>query len=252
MELSDSRSSVAPALERGLVAFSAITQQPGLNLEELSKSLHCPKSSLSRILDTLVAQGLVERGKDKRYRALYRLVPNQSSSNWDDRLQAAMEDLCLSLGLTVEFYEKRTEGMVITRRREDDRGPIQVRARLGFVRRLTGEIDAVAGVAINALQTPLPNESWRYGSQGERCSLDSTPLRGHLEAMGRLHGDQAYNSNGIRRMAGALMDSSSQLKGVLALAEPFTPQANAQQTERLRALERSIENLQLFLRDHHE
>ena len=52
----------APALDRGLAVLEALDARPGgMSLSEISRSIGSPKNSTSRLLQTLVVRGYVER-----------------------------------------------------------------------------------------------------------------------------------------------------------------------------------------------
>lgn len=52
----------APALDRGLAVLEALDAEPeGMNLTEISKAIGSPKNSTSRLVQTLIARGYVER-----------------------------------------------------------------------------------------------------------------------------------------------------------------------------------------------
>jgi IclR family transcriptional regulator, KDG regulon repressor len=52
----------APALDRGLAILEALDSRPeGMNLSEISRTIASPKNSTSRLLQTLLARGYVER-----------------------------------------------------------------------------------------------------------------------------------------------------------------------------------------------
>jgi DNA-binding transcriptional ArsR family regulator len=52
----------APALDRGLAILEALDARPeGLSLSEISRTIGSPKNSVSRLVQTLMVRGYVER-----------------------------------------------------------------------------------------------------------------------------------------------------------------------------------------------
>ncbi len=103
------------ALARGLVVVHQLSDTPGMSLEQLAKTTGYPKTSLFRIMRTLVEFSLVRRDADGRYQPLARIQPLTDTS-FEDRLQQTMKRLAEETGQTVEWYESGPAGMVITRR----------------------------------------------------------------------------------------------------------------------------------------
>jgi DNA-binding IclR family transcriptional regulator len=139
------------ALARGLVVINQLSNTPGMSLEQLAKTTGYPKTSLFRIMRTLVEFSLVRRDADGRYQPLARIQPLTGTS-FEDRLLQTMKRLTEETGQTVEWYEPGPAGMVITQRVLPKNTEIGVRARVGFIRDWNGELDAVLALGIAHLK----------------------------------------------------------------------------------------------------
>ncbi|MEM1060360.1 MAG: helix-turn-helix domain-containing protein, partial [Verrucomicrobiota bacterium] len=214
----------APALARGLELLRFLEDGAWHSLEDAARSLRLPKASAYRLLATLVQQGLAEKGPDKRYQARWVLRPRDAEQPWRERLEAALERLAESTGCTAEWYQPALEGMRLCRQIAGD-AEVQVVARPGYLRDWSGELDAVAclGYAF-AQEAPEPSDGLSaYLHNGRREALPAEQARRRIEeARAERHAtDVAFNTNGIRRCALAVMDARDRFRGVLALAEAF-------------------------------
>jgi DNA-binding IclR family transcriptional regulator len=97
---------VIPALARGISVLDLLGSHTGsLSLENLAKKTNIPKASLSRILETLVDAGLIERGQDKRFYALARIIKRDKDHETFDRLlKKKLLFLAEQTGGTAEWY----------------------------------------------------------------------------------------------------------------------------------------------------
>jgi len=214
----------APALSRGLAVLATLGERSPCSLEALSSELSLPKASTLRLLDTLEAIGLIHRRPDKRYAPLWELQPvGDTRANFRQVLQRRMDDLCRKLGQTIEWYEAADDGMQLVLQ-SIPQTEVAVRARPGFIRDWSKEFEAVTrlGVAF-AKQAPRVNTSTAYLANGQLQTLSKEQIQAQLASAEskKQAFDKAYNTNGVRRLAVAVFDSSDTFMGVLALAEVF-------------------------------
>lgn len=219
--------------------LAALAAEP-LPLEELARRTRVPKASLLRLLETLIALGLVTRIEpEKRYRALAAVLPlAHPEAAFRQRLRAVLAELAASTGQTAEWYLPRGGKMLLVDREQPADRVVQVRAALGFVRELAGELEAVARLALAAGVAPAAATYWQYRA-GQPAPLSRPELTAALAAAagGRTR-DREYNPNGVRRYAAAVRQPDGTLAGILALAESFTPDAEREAAARLKILGR--------------
>lgn len=247
--------SSAPALERGLDVIQHLTGADACSLEELARALSAPKSTLLRVCAVLIERGVLRRGADKRYSLRLRLRPvaEPRARRFPEAVRQELDRLGEQLQATVEWYDidrDRDNGCSarITARYEPDHGPVRVRARLGFRRPATGEVEAVATVLLTRTACRPGSDAWWY-RDGAAVACEAAALRRHLAAHAgaAVVVDHAYNSNGIRRMAAPVCTGDGALAGILALAECYTPAAERDRPARCAALRHSAAALTDFL-----
>lgn len=239
--------SPAPALDRGIAVMQALQKKAPLSLDELAQYVACPKSSLLRILDSLQQNGWVKRNARKHYVPMLRLAPLEQSRDWDSFLVERLADLGRMLQLTIEWYQVKEGQAVITWRFEPESTPIHIRAQVGFPRGPGGEVDAVARILFACTSIQPGKTTWVY-RKGDSHPVSAAQIRKEIKAMKRpLFGDQEYNTNGVRRLASGVRNSDGTLKGIIAIAEGFTPKADDLRTQRLAALQSAADDLETFL-----
>jgi len=218
----------APALARGIQLLRLLGEQGATSLEELSKRLKLPKSSLLRLAETLQSLDLVERRPDKKFTALAVLRPNSQQeerrrsliANWLDARAA-------DSGSTQEWYEWTRErtALEIVQRREPPTGDVVVRARQGFSRVLNGELEAVSQVALAFEGVPPSADHWQWGMDAAgMAQVPVTDPRAVLESVKRagFGCDTGYNIHGVRRLAFPIM-TGAHLVAIAAVALTFRP-----------------------------
>lgn len=253
-EASLSSQSSAPALTRGIKLLDLLRNDCSLSLEELSRRLDAPKSSVLRITGALEELGLISRDReDKTYRALYALTPvGPEGVPLTETVRRHGERLCADSACTVEWYvfNSRLRSFQITQRFEPRDVPVLVRARVGFLRRLDVELEAVTtlGLALGLGRLHRDNPLWvRRDGVRENVFMDHKDAQAHVDASARslFARDFGFNEKGVYRMAAALTDGKGSLLGILALAHSYTPQA-AEKLEKsallLKETVRSMEN----------
>lgn len=240
-------SSPAPALDRGIAVMQALQKENPLTLEQLSQLVDSPKSSLLRILSTLQQHGWVKRNSQKQYVPMLHLTPLEQTQDWETYLVERLSDLGRMLNLTVEWYQRKEEKAVITWRYEPENSPVHIRARVGFIRNSTGELDAVAQVLLKSTELKPGKDSWTY-LQGEKAPLSTAEVRKKLNAIsGRIVGDTEYNPNGVRRLAVSILNLDGTLRGIISIAESYTPKTDSLRIERMESLQGAADDLETFL-----
>lgn len=231
----------APALSRGLEVLRHIQSGAPMSLERIARETGYPKSSLTRILSTLVDCGILLRDvRTKRYRAIMHLVPGDSgNSELDREVGQSLARLAELTGQTAEWYIPSAEGMVIARRAESPSGEVRVRAYIGFLRPWVGELDAVATLAV-AWHTPRNDYNGYNGftSDGVREDLPSSVVRRRVENASRtgILIDHYVNDNGVRRGACVVLRGDA-MAGILTVAQYRRPNDDASDRLILEALQ---------------
>lgn len=219
-----------PGLARGIEILRLLETEHPLTLEVIAQRTGYPKASVFRLMETLMALDLVDRdAQSKGFSPLVRLTAAAADDkSFDAALADSLDTLASQTGQTAEWYLPMDEGLVMVRRAEPPRSELQVRARIGFTRAWEGELDAVACVGRAWSRNPSITfrSLWTYGPDGRHVAIGAAEAR-RRQARARERGfstDFHYNTNGVKRMAAAVFDGPA-LRGVLALAQCFTPQA---------------------------
>ncbi|HWL51414.1 MAG TPA: helix-turn-helix domain-containing protein [Chthoniobacteraceae bacterium] len=213
----------APALNRGLALWMLLQEESPLTLEEMTARLSLPKASARRLLESLCRLGLIRRLADKRYEPLWALHSLRAPA---DRLREAlaprMAALCRESRHTVEWYEPTEEGLVLVLQELPDT-EVHVKARPGFLRTWGDELEATITLGHALIPgAPLPKTMERHQENGVRRPLSPGAVASLLDEarQWKTATDNAFNTNGVRRAAVAMMEGE-RLLGVLALAEVF-------------------------------
>ena len=219
--------STAPALLRGIRIFELLSNRGELSLEAVASETGYPKSSILRVLDTLSALDLVVRDPGtRRYSATALLIRRTApDASFDQRIARSLADLAESTGNTAEWYVSVESGMALVQRAQPAEGIVHVRAKIGFIRTWTGELEAV-----NALGRAFFNPSADcrgnsgYTSDGLFVKLSAKHVADRVRSASneRAIMDDAFNTNGVRRMA-AVVFRSGQPTGIVSLAEHSRP-----------------------------
>jgi len=224
--------SLVPALARGLEIMRLLAAEGPLAMEAVATRLSLPRSSTFRLLETLRALGCAERDAARRYRLLWSLDSGEgSSASFAARLASHMERLAESLGSTVEWYEPAAPGMELRQQRHPVHAEVRVMARPGFVRRWNTEFDAVSRVGhAFAPQAPaLAPGLTHFRRDGISARLPLREARNLLAAVRktRAASDTAFNTNGVRRFAAAVVLPGGGFAGSLSVASAlsFSPSA---------------------------
>jgi DNA-binding IclR family transcriptional regulator len=238
----------APALARG-IRILRLLEQRSCSLDAIAREVKMPKSSILRMLDTLIGLGLVAR--DERtgsYAPLTMLVPVAAGAEkaWQQRLENTLTMLAESTGATAEWYVPGPQGMVLLQQAEPPQGEVRVRARAGFIRTFDGELDAVAclGHAWFTVKEASSGSFWTYDRQGRHRNLGQADVARRI-ALARECGsalDEHFNTNGVRRLA-CLIRRGNRPLGVLALAESLRPNSTPRPDQLLLPLQTAVEKL---------
>jgi DNA-binding IclR family transcriptional regulator len=216
-----------PALARGLSAMRLLADEGPLAMEAVASRLALPRSSVFRLLETLRSLGYAERDPSRRYRLVWSFHPGEgASAAFAARLNACMERLADSLGVTIEWYEATERGLELRRQRLPVRGEVRVAARPGFIRLWNTEFDAVArlGHAFSPTAPSLKSGLHLWKRDGHASKI---PLREARELTAaalktRTAADTFFNHNGVRRAGSAVLLPGGLPAGFLIAAASLT------------------------------
>ena len=242
MKFNESDNYSAPACARGFWVLQCLnTAKKPLTLDQLFQISGVPKATLSRILETLLQMEVLYRNKDKTYEPLRQLtaIHDEDIVSFENTLKVEMTSLSKKCGYTVEWYEFSKNGMVL----QQSVSPIQERrvwAKEGYIRNWLGEVDAVyiVGKAFSPTVVAENETPWRYGAKGVRniISREEEINQIALAKEGGCHVDLMFNENGVRRSAVAL-SYHDRVRGVLAIAECWTPSINTEESDAVNHLQ---------------
>jgi IclR family mhp operon transcriptional activator len=231
-----------PGLSRGLQTLKLLGETEKASLNELQKATSIPKSSLLRVLETLVEQGYAERcDNGKNYKAIARIVPlTDVDDSWHGRLVNALSSIAEKTGQTAEWFSPVEGGLMLTQRREPPGGEVRVRAQIGFFRKICDgcELEAAVKVALAFSERDVPKNMWTYEPDGVKFSVKADDAKDIINETRKTACamDIRYNSFGVKRMACAVM-KDKKLLGVLALAQCYIPSPDKNiDSERLKIL----------------
>lgn len=236
MKFNESDNYSAPACARGFWVLQCLnTARKPLTLEQLFQVSGVPKATLSRILETLLQMEILYRNKDKTYEPRRQLtaIHDEDIVSFENSLKVEMTSLSKKCGYTVEWYEYSKSGMVL----QQSVSPVQERrvwAKEGYIRNWLGEVDAVyiVGKAFSESSLVENETSWRYGPKGVRnvISHQEEAIKVSLAKEKGYYIDLMFNENGVRRSAVAL-SYHDRVRGVLAIAECWTPSINVEESD---------------------
>jgi DNA-binding IclR family transcriptional regulator len=239
-----------PGLIRGIELLQILTDHEAGSLEDMVRWSGYPRTSVHRLLSTLVALNIIEKSSvTRKYHPLKSLRPlsEETRLDFENLLAEQMEALGCKTGLTVEWYVETKEGAVLARRFQTPDLQVHVVARPGFLRTWKGELDAVAQV-LRAFAPNGPNQwsgMWTYEEDGRKRPLKATDARRITQqtASNGIGVDPHFNSNGIRRIAAPVL-SDHRLEGILALAMHYTPDWETRETTLRKTLTAAASRLQ--------
>jgi DNA-binding IclR family transcriptional regulator len=237
----------APALNRGLAVLMSLVDEAPLSLEVLTSRLELPKASVFRLLRTLESIGAVRRRSDKRYEPLWALQPLHAEPDLlHQQLDTIMPKLSLETGCTVEWYEPVVNGMKLLKQSHPD-PESRVTAEPGYLREWNLELEAVCRLGL-AFSPSAPKSASRklfhYCKNGVTEPVPAAQSKALIQRArtAQATADNAYNSNGVRRYAAAVLHQQ-QFMGVLALAERYHFNPHPRSGEFLSLLKQTAKSL---------
>lgn len=217
-----------PGLGRGLAILDHLGREGACSLERIARDLKLPKSSTSRLLESLGLVGCVVRDPvSKRYRAV-RVLVSLPAPGTDLRQVAGPEAAALATATaaSVEVYAWTGGNLVMVDRADPEEGTVVVWARVGWVRP-SEELDSLNRIACaHGGQACTPK--WIL-VDGERRVLDAGEV---AAAVDRARGEEVVrdpgpNGRGVVRVSAPIL-AGDRLVGVLALAGTVFPDAEAE------------------------
>lgn len=232
---------LAPALHQGIMLLETLNEHGPLTLEAITRYTKDSKSTTLRLLETLGRHGWVKREESsKKYESLV-LVRFKSDFSLisEDVLKKELERISQLSGCTAEWYVQRSEGMEMAQRFEPTDNPVTVKAQIGFLRKFNAEFDAVNRVAaVFGLHPTKKNTKYFCYAKPGMESILSIDIPELLKEIGdnMYTYDCNWNQNGVRRFAIGVCDKDKKLLGIVALAESYTPDADARILSKLELL----------------
>lgn len=219
------RQAHAPALVHGLDLLQRLRGQ-WKSLDVLAQETGLAKSSLLRLLDTLVELGLVQRdAQTKAYQGLMRLVPvTETQTDFHDLVRTELAQLCDTCEQTAEWWEPREQGMTLCQRAAKSDSEVQIRARIGAVV-LAQKLEAVAllGRSCFGIHPPRDARCFTWDDTGKQVFPPVKQVKALLDEARSGHWvDRQPNAIGVRRIAQVIRHETG-LVGVLCLAVPIRP-----------------------------
>lgn len=217
-----------PGLGRGLAILDHLGREGACSLERIARDLKLPKSSTSRLLESLGLAGCVVRDPvSKRFRAT-RILVSLPAPGTDLRQVAGSEAAALATvtGASVEVYAWTGGNLVMVDRADPEEGAVVVWARVGWVRPAE-ELDSLNRIAC-AHGGQACSPKWVL-VDGERRTLDEAAVAAAVaEARSQdVVRDPGPNGRGVVRVSAPLR-AGDRLVGVIALAGTAFPDAAAE------------------------
>lgn len=218
--------SLAPALTRGIEVFRLLGNLRNCSLDKLASITKIPKSSLLRLLATLSDLNLIRKNDAGLYSAAACIVPAfNSSGEFKMQLDIKMQLLADKTSRVAEYYVRADTGMQLIMRAIPHDFEIGVRARIGFLRELGGELDAVAMLAYAYFFSEHTyRNSWIYDKTGnqKRISIGNAKMLIDEARVNNMAQDVEFNSGGFSRIA-TLIEGQDGTRGILAAIGHRTP-----------------------------
>ncbi len=239
-----------PGLARGIAVMKLLEEKGGMTLDQLAQKSRFPKSSVFRIMDTLISLNLAQKDNaNKTYIATARIIPIKATQNgFEEKLKRTLQQLAETTACTAEWYLATDAGLIMADRAEPPASEISINAGVGFIREWRGELDSVACVG-RAWWPKAPRITkgiWVYKSGAIQQALSSSQLDKAIDCA-KSTGcavDKYCNTNGVRRIACAVLRDDS-LLGILALAQCYSPRAGKSGKQHLKVLIEKAKTLNL-------
>ncbi len=107
-------------LQRGQFIFlTRVVERSGLNLAELSALLKVDKTTTTKAVQKLLAEGLVDRERDETDRRMWRLVPTELALEVYPQI-IAEENRCLDICLAGFSAEEKAAALQLLRRMREN------------------------------------------------------------------------------------------------------------------------------------
>lgn len=231
---SPSAAAAAPALTRGLALLRLLGDGTPRTLDALVDRTGIPRSSAFRLLESLCAERYLVKEEAGGYRAAWVLQPREDAhAAFGLELERQLTRLRDRCRFTAEWWTPDETGIVLASQLVSAVGEVQVKARPGFRREFSGELECVVTLALAFSKRPPDTGAFSaFVRNGVRRKLPAAEVRARIDSARRTQmcADRCFNDNGVRRLAQAVF-SNGVLRGVLALAEPFrfdAPKRNAE------------------------
>ncbi len=226
----------APAVHQAVEVMELLIDSGPLTLARIADQTGFSKATLLRVLETLETHGWISRNPGvKTFEAQVVFRSKNDIANYpEERIQEVIDELCSKTNHTVELYQLRDKYVEIIQRSEPVDRVVRIKAKLGFRRSFSAELDAVIRIAaaggIVDCRKFEPEAGYKFYKNGEYVHI---PLEESLDLVSRvdeslLTYDWEWNNFGIRRHAVGIRSSKEGLEGILAVATSFTPKADAQ------------------------
>ena len=245
--------STTPALERGIAILKLMENGTARSLDYITRETGFPKSSVLRILHTLLSLGLVTKTQpDQEWQAQARIeYLNPVENRFSAAVNSTLESLTQELGYTAEWYEGCEEGYRVAKRREAISTVAYVKATIGFIRLWVSELESVLQIGYSHdPKAPAPRAStsfWVYDEAGKERSLKHDEVI-TLLALSKEQGisrDAFFNSNGVMRVSAPVFCGTS-FAGILSIAMNYTPDWRERAKLATRLLEEEREKLEML------
>ncbi|MHC4871255.1 MAG: helix-turn-helix domain-containing protein [Planctomycetota bacterium] len=222
------KNNTAPALARGIEIIRFLQSNGESSLEEIASLLNMPKSSASRILETLCNMSVAERNTSSKKYCLRQMLIDTRKTNAisESKVRKVLESLAEKTLSTAEWYIPAENGMVIISRAEPANAAVSVRAKLGFTRDFDKELDAVCALGLAFFKEGrLLNSSYKtYTADGVSGTFTQREAEEKVaeSLTNKYCCDLIFNGMGVRRCA-ALVINNGKPAGIIALAENLLP-----------------------------
>jgi DNA-binding IclR family transcriptional regulator len=226
----------APAVHQAIEILELLMDSGPLTLGQIAEITGFSKATILRLLDTMETHAWVGRNLDcKTYEPLVVIrSKHDPAQRLESLIQRQLDALCSATNHTVEWYHLRKDYAEIVQRCEPIDRAVSIRAKLGFRRNYTTELDAVVCVAMASgdidCREKEPDNGYviyKFGQQTHISLDESLELVSHA-GDGLMTYDNEWNGNGIRRHAVGVKSPNGSLAGILAVATSFTPQADSE------------------------
>jgi len=216
------------SLERAFAIIEAMADNHEIGVTELAKATGLNKTTVFRMLDTLVNLGYVPRdGKTEKYSLTLKFlkISSEQLASYDihKKMHPILKQIADESGETVHLVERQGEQVVYIDKCESTTNSVRMVSRIGMT------LDVFTTAVGKAMLATLTNKEicrlWESCPHSKKTEFTITDVNEYLKEIEtvRLSGyatDDEENELGVRCVAVAIPDAYSEYKYAVSISAP--------------------------------